>query len=76
VARCRKQKNKQWQSNILQARAKFALPKAVQPCRAAVNNAPRFWLSLRKGEKGKGGLKINGVGEGELPGGGISSKTE
>jgi hypothetical protein len=26
-----------------------------------VNNAPRFWQSLRKGEKGKGGLKINGV---------------
>jgi hypothetical protein len=28
-----------------------------------VNNAPRFWLSLRKGEKGKGGLKIKGVGK-------------
>ena len=44
--------------------------KLCKPCRAAVNNAPRFWLNLRKGEKEKGGLNINGVGEGELPGGG------
>ncbi len=79
MARCRKQKKlakKIGKAIFCQLGPNSHCQKLCNPCRAAVNNAPRFWLSLKKEKKEKVGSIKTELGKENYQEGDISSKTE